>query len=583
MLNIPLPGGSSPSRVDGSSPRRGMDFGSDVIIGVGGSNINNNEEGGEQHGVDVPTEEEGGEEGQLTNDEPEVEKDVAPTVLVDESKKKDGEVESTTMRFCFEQPSTTTNRVATNTPPPPSTTNEEENIIYHTVEPSDSLRWICLKYKVTAPAIRAMNDNFIGNNLKCAPKILRIPSPTSSTTAATGGGGGNGGALPSNMRRRLSNPRKGGLKNKMMMMKNKKTKLSSSLTSSLSSPAATATKNEAPPQLLVINNVEDDNVEEDDDANSLAPAVGGGNEEDDVDDSLAEDEDFDEEDFNGPFHKPIRYKDEGGGVTVGSSSGYHHTKLKSSTMSIDQTERLSRTADMTFTESDTIGTCDTNGILYHDIRPGDTLDLLCQKYNITASDLRSCNIGLVGSNVQAGPKRLIIPPARNVPNKKLFRKSTTGSDTTSSAEGDADPSSVPTEVDLILSPLDNDDGEGGKKIMAEAYAVVYHDRQPADTLQSICFQYNVTADKIRRANNFRGNDLVYAPDRLVIPITTPKSTPETELTNDEKVESLQSQLSKLSLSRDDAVSFLELNDWNLSRTVRNVNVQKRYFSNNKRE
>jgi LysM repeat protein len=185
---------------------------------------------------------------------------------------------------------------------------------------------------------------------------------------------------------------------------------------------------------------------------------------------------------------------------------------------------------------------------------------------------------LVGSNVQAGPKRLIIPPARNVPNKKLFRKCTTGSDTTSSAEGDAGPSSVPTEVDLILSPLDNDDGEGdGKKIMAEAYAVVYHDRQPSDTLQSICFQYNVTPDKIRRANNFRGNDLVYAPDRLVIPITTPKS----ELTNDEKVESLQSQLSKLSLSRDDAVSFLELNDWNLSRTIRNVNVQKRYFSNNR--
>ena len=133
--------------------------------------------------------------------------------------------------------------------------------------------------------------------------------------------------------------------------------------------------------------------------------------------------------------------------------------------------------------------------------------------------------------------------------------------------------------DLIL---DNDDGEGDGKIMAEAYAVVYHDRQPSDTLQSICFQYNVTPDKIRRANNFRGNDLVYAPDRLVIPITTPKSTPETELSNDEKVESLQSQLSKLSLSRDDALSFLELNDWNLSRTIRNVNVQKRYFSN-KRE
>ena len=59
----------------------------------------------------------------------------------------------------------------------------DENTIYHTVEPSDSLRWICLKYKVTAPAIRAANNDFIGNNLKFAPEMLRIPS--ASATAAT--------------------------------------------------------------------------------------------------------------------------------------------------------------------------------------------------------------------------------------------------------------------------------------------------------------------------------------------------------------------------------------------------------------
>lgn len=215
-------------------------------------------------------------------------------------------------------------------------------------------------------------------------------------------------------------------------------------------------------------------------------------------------------------------------------------------------------------ESDTIGTCDVNEILYHDIRPGDTLALLCQKYNITASDLRSCNIGLVGSNVQAGPKRLIIPPSKS-----------TAEFTTSSDSDDDGPSSVPSEVNLILS-LDNDRTSGEEE---KPPGVVYHDRHPNDTLQSICFQYDVSPGKIRRANNFSGNDLVCAPERLVIPISTPQHV----LTNDEKVESLQSHLSKLFLSYDDAVSFLELNDWNLSRTIRNVKVQKRYFSKTKRK
>ena len=56
-------------------------------------------------------------------------------------------------------------------------------------------------------------------------------------------------------------------------------------------------------------------------------------------------------------------------------------------------------------------------------------------------------------------------------------------------------------------------------------------------------------------NNFRGNDLVYAPDHLLaipVTVTIPKSnTPESELNNDhdydEKVESLESQVSKITL------------------------------------
>ena len=73
-----------------------------------------------------------------------------------------------------------------------------------------------------------------------------------------------------------------------------------------------------------------------------------------------------------------------------------------------------------------------------------------------------------------------------------------------------------------------------------------------------CLQYNVAPEKKIGDvnNNFRGNDLVYAsdPDRLLaipVTVTIPKSnTPESELNSahdDEKVESLESQVSKITL------------------------------------
>jgi LysM repeat protein len=188
-------------------------------------------------------------------------------------------------------------------------------------------------------------------------------------------------------------------------------------------------------------------------------------------------------------------------------------------------------------------------------------------------------------------------------------------------------STTSVTITRLIQSLENH-ASGGKKERPQAYCecskcslrtkssaaaaaattavVVYHDKQPADTLESISLQYNVTPEMIRRANNnFLGDDLVCAPNRLVIPITTSTTTTTTTttavntatattpnqnhhetmtakeqhgLTNHEKVEYLQSQLSKLSLSRDDAVSFLKLNDWNLSRSIRNVNIQKRFLS-----
>ena len=71
-----------------------------------------------------------------------------------------------------------------------------------------------------------------------------------------------------------------------------------------------------------------------------------------------------------------------------------------------------------------------------------------------------------------------------------------------------------------------------------------------DTNGTTCLQYNVAPEKKigNVDNNFREH-----PDRLDIPITVtiPKSTSESELNNvhdhDEKVESLESQVSKITL------------------------------------
>ena len=50
-----------------------------------------------------------------------------------------------------------------------------------------------------------------------------------------------------------------------------------------------------------------------------------------------------------------------------------------------------------------------NGPRYHDVNPTDTMENLCKEYRITAPALRQANMGLTGRNLQAGPKRLLIP------------------------------------------------------------------------------------------------------------------------------------------------------------------------------
>ena len=125
----------------------------------------------------------------------------------------------------------------------------DENTIYHTVEPSDSLRWICLKYKVTAPAIRAANnDDFIGNNLKFAPERLRIPSVAATVITKTGTDGVRRGLINPPRRRRAR--RAGGL------MKMKKKMLSSSRSSVDTNGTTCLQYNVAPETEKKIGNVD---------------------------------------------------------------------------------------------------------------------------------------------------------------------------------------------------------------------------------------------------------------------------------------------------------------------------------------
>jgi hypothetical protein len=74
-----------------------------------------------------------------------------------------------------------------------------------------------------------------------------------------------------------------------------------------------------------------------------------------------------------------------------------------------------------------------------------------------------------------------------------------------------------------------------------------------DTNGTTCLQYNVAPETEKKIGNVDDNSFREHPDRLDIPITVtiPKSTSESELNNvhdhDEKVKSLESQVSKITL------------------------------------
>lgn len=236
----------------------------------------------------------------------------------------------------------------------------------------------------------------------------------------------------------------------------------------------------------------------------------------------------------------------------------------------------------------------------HCVQRSDTLQSICLTYGISASALQRANVGLRGSNLQEGPKKLLIPKQPEGQShdyeddeENFFQFKRQGSQGTADTEFE---SSDDTLIDIVdpQGPYDEklyhasarQDFKGSTTIKATATSdtslrevKLYHDIQPDDTLQWICVKYGVDATDLRKANGFRGTDLKAAPDRLIIPQgKSSRNTHSKKLTKDEKIEFVLAQAPinkrtrKVDLSRDEAVVYLEMESWNLLQAIRNMTI-----------
>mmetsp|Transcript_22131 Transcript_22131/g.48139 ORF Transcript_22131/g.48139 Transcript_22131/m.48139 type:complete len:655 (+) Transcript_22131:316-2280(+) len=403
---------------------------------------------------------------------------------------------------------------------PPRTSNinincrVEEEVKYHWVEPDDSLRWICLKYKVTANDLRLANK-FSGSNLKLAPKKLIIPKPSPKKSHR-----------PTRQRKLKSN--------------GSVSSVDSFLTSSIMSTNSIPAK-------------------EGDSITNLS--------------------------FIGNGESYLNLGSQGSGTVGPAPVAMVH--LSGARKLFDQ---MSCDTDSDMDEEEEAPTYinnnrHANGVRYHDVKPSDTVEYLCLKYRLSASALRRANIGLTGRNLQTGPKRLIIPSSivSNPMSTSYKRKETHETDIVSLTTYDDDTNTIAlsdghstvTDQFQSLSLLNDCQEDEG----------VYHDVQPNDTLQGICLQYGISAYELRRANNFRGLNLRSAPESLVIPKNGRNHKKDFKtMTEYEKVQALianlpiSRQTKKPILSYDEARTYLEFNDWNFDQALRNAKVDAEWSS-----
>ena len=440
-------------------------------------------------------------------------------------------------------------------PTPPE--EEEEPIKYHWVEKDDSLRWICLKYKVSANELRRAN-NFSGSNLKLAPKKLIIPKSTRTSKKTL-----RPRRLKSNGSSAANDYKSSSLRRSNESIDENNTTLDESLNTSFMTTDSQWDQHSI--------DIGADNVSVDVDA--LYDTLG-----DHPGDQLSGNElnyiRSDSRSTNGSALRPMPMVHlEGASKLYGQMSCTSDSDTDGSD-SEEQNEQESL-ASTKYT---------VKGTKYHDVKSTDTIEYLCLRYRVSASALRRANIGLTGRNLQTGPKRLIIPSSDSS-SKKQAANSVSDMDTMSITHDDdtntiacSDSHSVLGDS-TIASQLDS-----LYLVDAEEDETVYHDVQPYDTLAGICLQYGISAYELRRANNFRGMNLKSAPDRLVIPKTQKDRKDFKNMTEDEKIEALQAHMPKSRkakkpmLTKDEARAYLEYNDWNFDQALRNAKVDNEWSS-----
>ena len=121
------------------------------------------------------------------------------------------------------------------------------------------------------------------------------------------------------------------------------------------------------------------------------------------------------------------------------------------------------------------------------------------------------------------------------------------------------------------------------KVEKKVPRAVKHIVQSTDTLQGLCLRYKISPVELRQFNRFSGNNLMLAPSTLIIPAEyyRDKNIPVPMLQVLTKNQ-LRSQLihkflaqfadkreldGSLIFGRQEAVAYLEMNDWNLADSV----------------
>lgn len=132
---------------------------------------------------------------------------------------------------------------------------------------------------------------------------------------------------------------------------------------------------------------------------------------------------------------------------------------------------------------------------------------------------------------------------------------------------------------------DNQQNPSSETVQTSSSASVspqYHRHKVAasDTFQGICLRYKVKPNELRRANKFSGTNLLLAPSVLTIPvdpasIANRPCVQDLEDSPETKIRAVLRAISNgwygdTNISPCEAKCYLELNDWNVQRAIRNA-------------